>query len=88
MKRRVAPILTFTIALVLVGSLAYAAKKKIQAKSVPQTPEISEEETFKAELLNATEDREDKLGAASSKKIVTATVYENTKDQIDTQPKK
>ena len=90
MKRRVAPILTFTIAIVLAGSLAYAAKKKIQAKSVPRTPETSEEEALKVELLNATEDPENKLPGIgeSSKTIAPATGYENIKDRIARQPRK
>jgi hypothetical protein len=91
MKRRIAPIITFTIALILVSGLAYAAKKKV-VKSSGHIPDTQfEEETFKAELLNATEDRENMLSGivdASSKKIVPATGYEDTKDLIAKQPKK
>jgi len=84
MKRRVTQILTFTIAIVLVGSIAYASKKKVKTKSVPQTPETSEEEALKAELLDATEDHENKLPgkSASTKRIIPVTGDENTKDQI------
>jgi hypothetical protein len=91
-KSRIAPILTFTIALILVSSLAYAAKKKV-AKPSDLTPDtLSEEEAFKTELLNATEDRENKLpgiGDTSSKKSVPATGYEKTNGKIIAkQPKK
>jgi hypothetical protein len=91
MKRRVAPIITFTIAIVLAGSLAYAAKKKIQDKSVPRASETSEEESLKVELLNATEDPDNKLpgtGESPKKKIVPVTGDENTKDPIAKPPKK
>ena len=83
MKRRVAPILTFTIALILVSGLAYAAKKKDQARPADRTPDpIHEEEALKAELLDATEEHQRKLPDISdTKKIVDARSNEK-KDQI------
>jgi len=90
MKRRVAPILTFTLALILISSIAYASKKKDPVKSSDLIPDkLSEEEALKAELLNATEDHENKspgIGIGSSKKIVPA--KENFEDQVATQPEK
>ena len=57
-KRRVATILTISIALVLIGSVTYAAGKKRNAKVEVQTPEaLADEEALAAELLAATEDR-------------------------------
>ena len=55
-----------------------------------QIPEISEEETFKAELLNAVGDRENKLPSIgeSSKMIIPGTGAEDNKDQIAKQSKK
>ena len=62
MKRRFTPIITtLTIALVLISSLAYAVEKKKHAKSVNRIPEtITEEEALKAELLDATEEHQNK----------------------------
>jgi hypothetical protein len=85
MKRRVAPILTFTIALILIVGLTFAEEKKDLPKAQDQTSDAThEEEAFKTELLNATEDRENKFPGIgeSSRKIVPAPGYENTKDQI------
>ena len=42
MKKRFSLIFTITAAAVLVSSIAYASKKKLQAKSEPRTPDISE----------------------------------------------
>ena len=63
MKRPVKTILTITVALVLVGSFAYAAEKKKQAKPVVHAPETatSEEEALKAELLAGIEEHEEKI---------------------------
>ena len=73
MKRISTPILTITLALVLISSLAYAAKKKDQAKAVSRTADaISEEKALKAELLDATE---------GQKKI--PPVFGNTKKNVD-----
>jgi hypothetical protein len=93
MKRRVAPILTFTIALVLVSSLAYAAKKKDLGRTVDKTREpTQEEETLTAELLEATENADDKLsstGDDSLQEIAQATPYKKVKGMITAkQPQK
>jgi hypothetical protein len=62
MKRISTPILTVTLGLILISSLAYAAKKKEQSKSVVRTPDtISEEKALKAELLDATEGQQNNL---------------------------
>jgi hypothetical protein len=62
MKRRVAPILTFTIALILVSGLAYAAKKKVNTRPAVRTPDPThEEEALAAELLEATEEHKKKM---------------------------
>ena len=42
MKKRYSLIFTITAAAVLVSSIAYASKKKLQAKSEPRTPDVSE----------------------------------------------
>ena len=69
MKRKVAPFLTFTIALILISSLAYAAKKNEQAKAITRTADtISEETALKAELLDATEGKKNCLPSIDNKK--------------------
>jgi hypothetical protein len=60
MKRRLSTILTITVAAVLVSSVAYAAKKKLQTKSKSLAPDISEVD-LAADLLDAHGDRKHKL---------------------------
>lgn len=63
MKRRLTPILTVTIGLILVSGLAYAAKKKGQANAAADTTEITEEEALKAELLETIGEQQEKKPA-------------------------
>ena len=72
MKRRLTPILTISIAIILIGSLAYAADKRKQAKqgSQPADP-THEEETLIAELLESVADHDKKAPAvAETGKVV------------------
>ena len=74
MKKRYAPIITFTIAILLVGSIAYATDKRKKARiSVQEPNEIHEEEALKAELLAAIDDQHkilpDTTAASSNKKV-------------------
>jgi len=60
MKKRLAPILTIGFAIILAGSLAYAADRK-KAKRIDQTVDrAQEEEVLRAELLDETPDRDRK----------------------------
>ncbi len=51
MKKRFSTIFTITVAAVLVSSIAYAAKKKLQTKSHPLTTDITEAD-LAADLLD------------------------------------
>jgi hypothetical protein len=51
MKKGYAPIITLAVAVVLVGSVAYAAEKRKKARLVVSDPGGLTEETLKAELL-------------------------------------
>jgi hypothetical protein len=86
MKRRVARVLTFTIGLVLVTGIAYAAKKKVLVKPSDRTPDPThEEEALRAELLDAAGDRSDTLPGnreGGARRIVQATGYEKEGDKI------
>ena len=92
MKRRTS-ILAIAVGLILISSLAYAAKKKEQAKAVaPATDTTSEEEALKAELLNSSEDQRKALrniDETDPRKIIPIPVYKKINDQITArQPKK
>jgi len=59
MKIRLAPVLTIGIAVVLIGSLAYAADRRKQTKLMGYAPDPAhEEEALRAELLEAVEGNE------------------------------
>ena len=92
MKKRIVPILTFTVALVLVTGLAYAAKKKDQSKSADRSPDPThEEEALQAELLEATGERVAKTtasGESGSKRINTAVSGEKSRGPIITMQQK
>lgn len=60
MKRRLSTILTITVAAVLVSSVAYAAKKKLQTKSKSLAPDVSEVD-LAADLLDAQGDHKHKF---------------------------
>lgn len=60
MKRRLSTILTITVAAVLVSSVAYAAKKKLQTKSKSLAPDVSEVD-LAADLLDAHGDHKHKV---------------------------
>ncbi len=68
MKKRLTPIITLTVAILLVGSIAYAAEKRRQSNvpSVRDPEAIPEDEALKAELLAATEEHQEKLTSAKA----------------------
>ena len=56
MKKRLLPALSIGIAVILIGSLAYAADRKKKSTSINLATDIGhEEEALKTELLNALE---------------------------------
>ena len=61
MKKRLTSILTISFAMVLIGSIAYAAERKKPAKRIDQPVDrIHEEEALRAELLGDVQDRDKK----------------------------
>ena len=59
MKRRLTPILTISIAVILIGSLAYAADRRRQTKQVNQSVDPNhEEEVLIKELLQSADDND------------------------------
>jgi len=67
MKKRFSAIFTITIAAVLVSSVAYAAKKKLQTKTKYLAPDVSEVD-LAAGLLDAKGDHKFKSPKASDSK--------------------
>lgn len=57
MKIKYVPIITLSLAIVLVGSIAYASEKRKKAKLIDYEPSEMSEEAFKSELLNTSEDQ-------------------------------
>jgi len=64
MKKRFSTIFTITVAVVLVSSIAYAAKKKLRTKSEPMAPDISEVD-LAADLLDVNGEHKHKSPKAS-----------------------
>jgi len=84
MKRRLTPILTIGIAIILIGSLAYAADRKKQAKHEgrPANP-AHEEEAFRAELLEAVEGHEKKSADAAETGKIAGNSTDKKTDQAE-----
>jgi hypothetical protein len=84
MKRRLIPALSIGIVVILIGSLAYAADKRKNAKTVDRTTDkIHEEEALTAELLNAVENHEQKLHDAGDTGKVDANRSNDDKDKFN-----
>jgi hypothetical protein len=81
MKRRLTPFI-IGAAIVLIGSLAYAADRKKHAKQLDQsTDRTHEEEALRAELLDADETKDKKSDdSANIAKVVSDTP--SKKDQL------
>lgn len=73
MKKRLTPILTISIGLILVAGIAYAAadRRKYIKQVYPPADPVHEEEALRAEMLEALEGQEKKSPAiAESRQIV------------------
>jgi len=73
MKKKYVPIITISLAILLVGSIAYASDKKKKTKLIVHEPsEMSEisEEALKAELLSTPEDQLKKQSATKVARLV------------------
>lgn len=55
MKKKYMPIIAFSLAVILVGSFAYAADRKKKLKATALEPGELSEESLKAELLGASD---------------------------------
>lgn len=84
MKRRLIPALSIGIVVILIGSLAYAADKKKNTKTVDRnTDKIHEEEAITAELLKAVENHEQRPNNTGDTKKVNAGRPNDKKDQLE-----
>jgi len=84
MKKRLLPALSIGIAVILIGSLAYAADKRKKAHTVDLAiDKTHEEEALKAELLNAVEEKGQKLHGAGDSVKVTADRSNKNKGQLE-----
>ena len=84
MKRKYVPIITLSLAILLVGSAVYASDKRKKAKQSAQDPNDLSEETLKAELLTAPGNQYEKLSvtkAAGSDKDAAADKRKSKKEQ-------
>ena len=78
MKKRYVPIITFSFAILLVGSIVYASYKRKKARLIIHEPSEMSEEALKSELLAGSENQHEKSSgtkaAKSSKSADTAKV--------------
>jgi hypothetical protein len=90
MKRRLTPILAVALTLLLFSGLACAVEKERHVKPFDRAPEsMTEEEALKAELLDATEEHQDKrpgLDDTRAKKSVDGR-SDSIKEQLKNKPR-
>jgi hypothetical protein len=67
MKKRYVPILTFTVAMLLVGSIAYAADRRKKTKQASGESDKLAEEALQVELLSANEEHRQKKNYVAAK---------------------
>lgn len=72
MKKKIFPALSIGIAVLLIGSIAYAADRRKNAKSVGRPVDDIHEETLQAELLSDPKLKEKKPAASDDNKIIAA----------------
>ena len=83
MKKRFIPAISIGIAIILIGSLAYAADRRKKASTLDlATDKMHEEEALKAELLNALENHEQKPHDVGDKEKVDADSPNNKKGPL------
>jgi len=66
MKKRYVPIITFTVAMLLVGSIAYAADRRKKTKQMSDESDNLSEEALKVELLSASDVQQKKTAGTLS----------------------
>jgi len=76
MKKRYVPILTFTVAMLLVGSIAYAADRRKKTKQAAGEGDNLSEEALQVELLATNEEHRQK------KTYVAANVEDSRLDEL------
>lgn len=82
MKKRLISAFSIGIAVILIGSLAYAADRRKKANTVNlPTDNMHEEEALKTELLNALENNEQKSRAVSATAKIAAVRSNDKKEQ-------
>jgi hypothetical protein len=79
MKNRYVPIIAFTLAVLLVGSVVYASDKRKKAKLILHEPNEMSEEALKVELLAASDDKPEKIPGTKSAGSSKSTAAETSK---------
>jgi len=69
MKKRYVPIITFTVAMLLVGSIAYAADRRKKTKQINDESDNLSEEALKVELLSASDVQLKKTSSTLSTRV-------------------
>ncbi len=81
MNKKLLPAVSIGIAVLLIGSIAYAADRRKSAKSVGRPVDDIHEETLQAELLNDPKVKEKKPAASDDNKVIAAILSDDDLDE-------
>ncbi len=79
MKKKLLPAISFGIAVLLIGSIAYATDRKKNAKSVGEHIDDVHEEELQSELLNGRDSKLNKPVVSDDNRIIAAIVSDDKK---------
>ncbi|MDD2853677.1 MAG: hypothetical protein PHY09_17465 [Desulfuromonadaceae bacterium] len=83
MKKRLLPAIAIGMAVLIIGSIAYAADRRKNTKTVDRlTDKTREEEALRAEFLESLEQREVKPHRTDNAKTDSVTTSNDNKDDI------
>jgi len=80
MNKKLIPAISFGIAVLLIGSIAYAADRRKNAKSTGKPIDDMHEEALQAELLNDSKIREKRPVVSDDSKIIAAILSDDDHD--------
>jgi len=80
MNKKLLPAVSIGIAVLLIGSIAYASDRRKNAKSVGRPVDDIHEETLQAELLNDPKVKEKRPAASDDNKIIAAILSDDDHD--------
>lgn len=88
MNKRLLPAITIGIAVLVIGTFAYAADRKKNAKATSKYSDAGQDDALQKELLNALDLQEKKPAASNDTKFITTKTSADNKAAITAKTEK